>query len=112
VQNPQSSFVASFVGTPPNNLIPVAGRIPGQHHAMYRPENITVSKVAKRGALPMEVLEVSPLAGRVMVTAGDGTKRITAVVNDANGIHVSDMVYMQLPTQPECVFGPDGRRIS
>ena len=86
VRHPATAFVATFVGTPPANLVPVASLpaaraagLPGHALAMYRPEDLTISAAATPDSLPFDFAEASPVAGRTMLTGIEGALRMTAV---------------------------------
>jgi iron(III) transport system ATP-binding protein len=124
VADPATAFVATFMGTPPANLVPVdlalqAGALgPDQlpakpaGHAMYRPEELTVSRVPAAGSLPLEFAEASTLAGRTMVTGLAGPLRLTAVVDDVPDFAVGDTVHFGLPPRPAGLFAADGARLA
>jgi iron(III) transport system ATP-binding protein len=127
VENPQSSFVATFVGTPAANLVPVTaegvracGRaialadVP-QHatQAMFKAERIGLSFHEAPASLPLELAETSAIAGRTMVTALGGGLRLTAVIE---GImpeaRAGQPVWMTLPATADGWFDANGRRIA
>jgi len=126
VQSPQTSFVATFVGTPPNNMIPVvkngigykvAGRImpykppADECLAMFRAESLCVLENQSERSLPMELVEVSTIAGRTMITGLQDGLRLTAIVDNAPGLRVGETIHMELPPLPDSWFGSDGERI-
>jgi iron(III) transport system ATP-binding protein len=117
VETPASIFVATFVGTPPANLVPLA-MLPGKaqaadaDHAMYRAQDITVSNAARPGSIALDFAEASPIAGRVMVTGTCGALRLTAVVDRAPAFAVGDKVHFLLPPNPSALFAATGERIS
>ncbi|HET8726263.1 MAG TPA: ABC transporter ATP-binding protein [Alphaproteobacteria bacterium] len=128
VSDPGTAFVATFVGTPPANLVPVAptdagaafaGRVipcdfaldrPG--FAMFRPEELTVSAASGERTLALNYAEASPVAGRVMITGISGDLRLTAVVDHAPRFAVGDTVHFGLPVRPSAVFSMEGARLS
>ena len=119
VQNPATAFVATFVGTPPANLIPVsalspalASRLPTGASAMYRPEDLSVSATPVEGSVVFDFAEASPVAGRTMLTGIQGALRITAVVDAAPRFTVGDRVHFVLPAAPAALFGQNGERLS
>lgn len=128
VENPATSFVATFVGTPPNNMIPVVkngtGYKVGPKHmpfeppkgspetlAMFRAEALLVRSEESSTSLPMELVEMSAIAGRTMVTALRDGLRLTAIVDDAPKAQIGETVHMELPPEPACWFGQDGERL-
>ncbi|MEJ6395829.1 ABC transporter ATP-binding protein [Gymnodinialimonas sp. 2305UL16-5] len=126
IDHPETAFVATFVGTPPNNMVPVVkngagykvgGRImpidppAADCLAMYRAETMVLAQEEAAMTLPMELVETSTIAGRTMVTGlGDGM-RLTAIVDTPPKARIGDIVQFQLPPEPDSWFGPDGGRI-
>ncbi len=126
VDNPETAFVATFVGTPPNNMIPVVKngtgyKVGGRHMpltppaddclAMYRAETLTLSETEGETTLPMELVETSAIAGRTMVTGLLDGLRLTAIVDSTINARIGDKIQFCLPPRPDSWFGPDGERI-
>ncbi|MBY5934766.1 ABC transporter ATP-binding protein [Tateyamaria omphalii] len=126
IDRPETAFVATFVGTPPNNMVPVvkngAGyRVGGRHMAlsppaddcmaMFRAENMAVSGQAGDTTLPMELVETSTIAGRTMVTGLRDGLRLTAIVDKPPALRIGETVQFRLPSEPDSWFAPDGTRI-
>ncbi|MEO0382133.1 MAG: ABC transporter ATP-binding protein [Pseudomonadota bacterium] len=128
LENPATSFVATFVGTPPNNMIPVIknglGYKVGPKHmpfeppkqspeslAMFRAEALHVRSEESSTSLPMELVEMSAIAGRTMVTALRDGLRLTAIVDGVPAAQIGETVHMELPPEPACWFGQDGQRL-
>jgi iron(III) transport system ATP-binding protein len=127
VDAPATAFVATFVGTPPNNLIPVVKngtgwKVGGRHMplvppadgalAMFRAEELSVAEAEGARTLPLELAEVSTIAGRTMVTAIGGGLRLTAITARLPGARVGDTVHVGLPEAPSAWFAPSGERIA
>ncbi len=121
VASPSTAFVATFLGTPPANLLPlselgdivgpaVVGRAPGGY-AMYRPEDLGISRGATERSLQAEFVEASPVAGRFMVTGISQSLRMTAVVDESPGLALGEIVYFVLPEAPAALFSQSGNRI-
>jgi iron(III) transport system ATP-binding protein len=123
IENPATAFVATFVGTPPANLVPIsaehghlaaggaaanAGKVA---YAMYRPEDLIVSAAPSEGALACEFAEASPMAGRVMVTGIAGDLRLTAVVDGRPRFTAGERIYFALPARPAALFSETGARL-
>jgi iron(III) transport system ATP-binding protein len=124
---PATAFVATFLGTPPGNLLlaeagpdgyvfhgqvlaPLAaGRGAAQVQLLYRAEDITLG--APPLGLAASVEEAAPLAGRVMLTARVGGVRLTAVVAATSVPLHGEPVSLALPARPAAVFSMDGQRI-
>ncbi len=126
VNRPETAFVATFVGTPPNNMVPVIKngtgyKVGGRHMrltppaddclAMYRAEAMTLSDSEGETTLPMELVESSTIAGRMMVTGMRDGLRLTAIVDQAPQARIGDTVQFCLPPRPDSWFSPDGERI-
>jgi len=128
VARPASTFVATFVGTPPANLVPIlpgadgpalAGRIADEAlrgsraaHAMFRAEEIAVSARPTPRSLALDFAEASPIAGRLMVTGTSADLRLTAVVDEAPRFAIGDTVHFALPAQPSALFAASGARLN
>ena len=126
VHHPETAFVATFVGTPPNNMVPVVKngtgyKVGGRHMpltppadnclAMYRAEMMTLSDHEDATTLPMELVETSAIAGRTMVTGLRDGLRLTAIVDQRPDARIGETVQFCLPPEPDGWFGPDGERI-
>jgi iron(III) transport system ATP-binding protein len=128
LENPATSFVATFVGTPPNNMIPVVKNGSGykvgskympfepprqvtESLAMFRAEALHVRSEETTTSLPMELVEMSAIAGRTMVTALRDGLRLTAIVDDGPKAKIGETVHMELPAKPAFWFGQDGERL-
>jgi iron(III) transport system ATP-binding protein len=128
LERPASEFVATFIGTPPGNLLEVsvdAGRYRlngldlGQavtHDAapklLYRPEQLQVFNQGGPGRLPVTFAEATPIAGRVMVTGWYQDRRLTAVSDTFPEQAYGDTLYLAFPPQPEAIFDQQGRRLA
>jgi iron(III) transport system ATP-binding protein len=128
VAKPASAFVATFVGTPPANLVPIlpspegpalAGRIADRTlagsaaaHAMFRAEDIEVTAEPTARSLALDFAEASPIAGRLMVTGTSGDLRLTAIVDEAPRFTIGDIVHFALPARPSALFTASGARLS
>jgi iron(III) transport system ATP-binding protein len=126
VDHPETAFVATFVGTPPNNIIPVKkqsdGVSAGGHVmtmeppnddclAMYRAEMLNIVDAPTPRTISMELVETSAIAGRMMVTGLSDTLRLTAIVDRMDTVRIGDTVHFELPHQPQCWFSLTGKRI-
>ena len=127
IERPQSAFVATFVGTPPNNIVPVVRngtgyKVGGRHMpvrpplddclAMYPAETLGLRNAETATSLPTELAELSTIAGRTMATAIRSDLRLTAVLDSLPAARVGDTVHMELPADPTAWFGTDGERIA
>ncbi len=129
LQSPATAFVATFVGTPPGNLVPVAvhqGRYrfeeldlgvatdgaEGQRRwLLYRPETLSVHPDAGARRLPISLAEASPIAGRTVVTGCFHDQRLSAVVDRWPTARFGDRLYLEFPSVPAAVYGENGRSV-
>ncbi len=127
VDHPQTSFVATFVGTPPNNLIPVIEKSGafqvsgcdlalappnGASHAMYRAEGLKLASESSAHSIEMELVEISTIAGRTMVTGLRDGLRLTAIVDEKPTQRVGERAHFILPAAPDVWFASTGERVS
>lgn len=126
VREPVTAFVATFVGTPPSNMVPVKRNgadwaVHNRHlpitppadecHAMYRAEDIALSATESEISLPMELAETSQIAGRTMVTGIGSGLRLTAIVDQVPHVAIGERIHFVLPPTPAAWFGADGERL-
>ncbi|NIA68478.1 ABC transporter ATP-binding protein [Pelagibius litoralis] len=128
VAEPATSFVATFLGTPPNNMIAVepwegGARLAGGSllpgfalerpvNFMYRAEDLSLAEAANGRTLALEFAEASPIAGRYMVTGIVGDLRLTAIVDRAPHLAPGDTLHFKIPDKPAAVFATSGERLS
>ncbi len=126
LSSPASAFVATFLGTPPGNLLPVgveSGRYrfadldlgPASGHGtsrqlLYRSEDLSVHDERRPATLPIELAEVTPMAGRFVVTGFHQSQRLTAVVDRRPSATLGSTVYLAFPQAPAAVFDDEGAR--
>jgi iron(III) transport system ATP-binding protein len=125
LSRPRTAFVATFIGTPPANLVPVEARAgawffdgvrlgnasgSGASQIMYRAERLAVTGAETEGAVRAEVLEAVPLAGRTMVTARARDTRLTAVIDHARRFTIGEAIGILLPAEPDGIFDEKGMR--
>jgi iron(III) transport system ATP-binding protein len=126
VANPATAFVATFVGTPPNNILPVVRNgvgytVAGRHmdltppagdaQAMYRAESLALADAEGPRTLAMELAEVSTIAGRTMVTTIRPDLRLTAITQTIPRARIGDTVHVALPDAPDAWYANSGERI-
>ena len=127
IDQPQTAFVATFVGTPPNNIVPVVKNGSGFEVggrdipisppvddclAMYRADSVRIADTPTEHTLPMEVVETSTIAGRTMVTGLADKLRLTAIIDRTTDALVGETMHFILPDEPQCWFAPSGERVS
>jgi len=129
LKHPTTTFVATFLGTPPGNLLPVrrqgdmlvhdgialapAALAQGRDEVQlfYRAEQISTMKDAGRPVLRAEFSEAAPMAGRVMVTATVGPLRLSAITEEQPDARPGDGIELFLSGAPDAVFAMSGERI-
>lgn len=131
VERPATSFVATFIGTPPANVVRahaaggvlmfrgvrIAVDLPsgipeGDVDVMYRAESLRLLPSAARGTVPAEFTESTPLAGRHVATLRVDGVRVSVVLDDRPDARPGDVVHIAFPTAPEAWFDVEsGRRI-
>ncbi len=130
LRDPKTTFVATFLGTPPANLLPVVRRgdalmygdtrlagadlAPGADAAqlLYRAQHVVVGRREGRPSLSAMLSEAAPIAGQTMVTAMIGDLRITGMVDGYFSGRPGDTIELSLMHGPDAVFGPNGQRLS
>jgi iron(III) transport system ATP-binding protein len=129
LEDPATAFVATFVGTPPGNLLPVvsqggrlvcqgipiapAAGVPEGEAAslLYRPETLVPSLSDGLRRVPAEFAEAAPMAGRVLVTGLWKGLRLTAVVDRRPPLALGERMFLELPPTPAALFDARGRRV-
>jgi iron(III) transport system ATP-binding protein len=123
--NPASAFVATFVGTPPANVLP--GRVERRRlwvdavevgetdlpdgtpvQLMYRAESLSVDT---DGPLELEAMEASPLAGRWVVTGMLTGTRVSVTVPADPGPVNGARLRIRVPERPDALFDASGARM-
>jgi iron(III) transport system ATP-binding protein len=127
LERPATAFVATFIGTPPGNLIraeaaggayrfaglELAPAPPGSSgaHLLYRPEDLRATPEPQPRAIAAELAEITPMAGRFVVTAFHQGTRLTAISDRLPDTPLGDPLYLGVPERPAAIFGDDGRRL-
>ena len=129
LRNPQTTFVATFLGTPPANLLSVrrvgenlvfgelalapatlaGGRDTVQ--LLYRAEDVAVGVVPGKPSLTARFAEAAPIAGRTMVTAMVGDLRVTGMADGYFTATPGDPIPLSFIRTPDAVFAATGERI-
>jgi iron(III) transport system ATP-binding protein len=117
VAEPRTAFVATFVGTPPANLVPLTefpdypdGDRSG--FAMVRAEELALATGPGERTLTLDFAEASPIAGRFMVTGTRDALRLTAIVDTSPALRAGEKLHLQLPAHPSACFSAEGERLS
>jgi iron(III) transport system ATP-binding protein len=128
LDQPHTPFVATFVGTPPGNVLAAtakAGRLyigeteigaapnglNGACSVLYKAQNLRMCYEKGIRRLPVEFAESSPMAGAEMITGWFGQNRLTAVVQSLPQLHHGQRFYLELAAAPDAVFDASGLRL-
>ena len=111
-RQPVNTFVATFLGSPPMNLL--ATRRNGNEVTLgIRPEDVQLAVTERDGWDAARVLVVEPMGNEMLVTVERGTDRLVARTAADLPVHPNAAVWIHLPTARTHVFGAeDGRRYS
>ncbi len=130
LENPRTTFVATFLGTPPANLIEVSRsgdglvydglRLADASRAeardgvqlLYRAHDLMVGNIEGRPTISARFEEAAPIAGRTMVTAFSGGQRLTAMADGYFRAAIGDQISLSFVNGPSAVFAMSGERIS
>ena len=127
---PATTFVATFIGTPPANVLPAVadrgrlfvesqevGHHPGAEgpvSVMYRAENLSLApdgEPTNRPNVAMVFQETTLLAGRFLSSGKVGATRVNVITDTSPHLEYGRGVSIVLPAQPDAVFGQDGHRL-
>jgi iron(III) transport system ATP-binding protein len=129
LENPQTTFVASFIGTPPANIIPVKRSgdalffentaLTVSAHAggrdkvqlLYRAQDIAIGKIDQRPQLLGTFMESAPIDARSIVSFLVGNVRLTALAEGLFRATPGEQVPLSLNNNPTAVFTNEGVRI-
>jgi len=130
LRTPQTTFVATFLGTPAGNPIPAtreggafmfgktemvsADLAPGHEKVqlLYRAQDITVGTREGRPVVKATYAESAPIAGQSMVTCMIGDLRLTVMVDGFYRAEPGAEIELCFLRDPDAVFNTDGQRIS
>ncbi len=138
LDDPETPFVAQFIGTPPANLFnasvrngryrsgsldfgPAQGRSEGEGCLlMYRAHDLEL-RAAASGAggaagsngertdqMEVEFVEATPVADRTLITVWHENKRISIVSDDAMEARSGDTFFLEFPDRPARVYAAGG----
>lgn len=126
LEQPASAFVATFVGTPPGNLVRptvTSGRyrlgpidLGAATHdegvsLLYPAPDLGVFTDSAPERLEVEFVEATPMAGRAVVTGRYGDLRLSAVTDTLPDAPLGSPLYFGFPPRPAAAFGSDGGRV-
>lgn len=125
LQHPQTPFVANFIGTPPANVLRAqvqGGQYIYKHLAlgqakgidfnqtpllMYRADDLRLRFEPGARRLPVALAEITPVAGRAIVTVWENQQRLNVLVDHLlDGADHRDY-FVEFPDQPTIVYKSD-----
>ena len=109
-RKPANTFVATFLGSPPMNLLRESRN--GRELTIgVRPEDVQVSPSIRDGWQEARVLVVEPMGNESLITLERDGQRVVAKVDSDMELASDRPAWMFLPPDRTLVFDPDGRRI-
>ena len=108
-QRPANTFVATFLGSPPMNLIAAND---SRAQLGIRPEDVEVSASAAGGSQPARVVVVEPMGSETLVTLDFQQQRLVARVSATRMLNPGQAVWVNLPDHRTVWFDSAGRRIA
>jgi multiple sugar transport system ATP-binding protein len=138
--NPQSIFVAEFIGSPSMNLLkgtfeqadgtpvfrlgtdivlplPTGVNQPSGAEAIYgiRPEYLSISETGKgipAKGIPAKVIVVEPLGPEIQLTMSLGDQMLVAVFRERIDVQPDDVLWLSPQAARACLFTGGGKRIN
>jgi ABC-type sugar transport system ATPase subunit len=110
-QRPVNTFVATFLGSPPMNVIgdPLnAARV----QLGIRPEDVEIATTAGDGWHAARVIVVEPMGSETLVTLDYRDQRLVARVGATRGFDPGQFVWVNLPVHRSVWFDSAGRRLA
>jgi multiple sugar transport system ATP-binding protein len=108
-RRPIDTFVATFLGSPPMNLVTDAGGDPAARIGI-RPEDIELSAAPRDGWEPARTVVVEPMGNETLVTVEYRGQRLVARAGGNHAIDAADTLWIRLPADRVVRFDLDGRR--
>jgi multiple sugar transport system ATP-binding protein len=111
-RRPVNTFVATFLGSPPMNLIEDT-RNDTPVKLGVRPEDLEIGPAPTNGAQEARVLVVEPMGSETLVTLQYRAQRLVARVPADQRFNAGQQVYVRLPADRTLTFAADtGLRIA
>jgi ABC-type sugar transport system ATPase subunit len=104
-RRPVNTFVATFLGNPPMNLLPVNGTQIG-----IRPEDVQLATTPASGWDAGRVLVVEPMGSESLVTIDREGHRLVARLAPDVGVEPGQDIWVRLPPERVLRFDAEGRR--
>ena len=125
LQYPRTPFVANFIGTPPANLLQSQVQ-DGQYVykqialgkakwtdfgqgllLMYRADDLKIQFEPGPRRLPVKLAEITPVAGRAIVTVWDDQQRLNVIVDSLLDLDTNRGFFVEFPNKPTFVYKDD-----
>ena len=110
-RKPVNAFVATFLGSPPMNLLDEA-RNGSTVKRGVRPEDVQVSTTSRDGWEEARALVVEPMGSEMLVTLDYRGQRVVARTASDLAVEANQPVWLHLPSERVLTFSPDGTRVS
>ena len=109
-RKPANTFVATFLGSPPMNLLRDSRG--GREVTLgVRPEDVQISATARDGWQEAQVLVVEPMGNESLITLDRDGQRLVAKVNSDVEVVADQRAWIHLPADRTLTFDENGRRI-
>ena len=79
---------------------------------LFRPEDLSIQARPGGTTLPIDLAEITPMAGRYVITGFHEGKRLTAVSDRVPDAPLGATVHLAFPPQPAAVFDGMGARLA
>jgi multiple sugar transport system ATP-binding protein len=110
-REPANTFVASFLGSPPINLLR-EDRNGTSVTLGIRPEDVLLSVTAREGWEPGRVLVLEPMGAEMLVTLDVRSQRVVARTSPDAALASDQSIWLHFPPERVLTFGAGGDRIS
>jgi ABC-type sugar transport system ATPase subunit len=108
-RRPVNTFVATFLGSPPMNLIDASPTGTAVTIGV-RAEDVVVAAAAAPGFDPASVIVVEPMGSETLLTLDYRGQRLIARVAGDSRFEPGQTVWVRLPTERVLTFKADGTR--
>ncbi len=109
-RKPANTFVATFLGSPPMNLLRDSRG--GREVTLgVRPEDVQISATARDGWQEAQVLVVEPMGNESLITLDRDGQRLVAKVDSDVEVVADQRAWIHLPADRTLTFDENGRRI-
>ena len=110
-RQPADTFVASFLGSPPINLL-ADTRDGGAGTLGVRPEDVMLSVTARDGWEPGRVLVIEPMGAEMLVTLDVRQQRVVARTAPDTALASDQNIWLRFPPERTLTFDAAGDRVA